>query len=164
MRKSKTVKLADREFTIKELLIKDVYFLLEDVQKIKKEMLANGPKAFEHAGSKVAEVLEKNEANIRDLWRTLIPDLRKEDFLEFSGDDINKLITEVKEINRGFFLAAKQLWIPQLLGFLKNLLAAMSLTDVLRALKTIWTISWQGLISSAPAGTPESSNTDTVSS
>jgi hypothetical protein len=97
MRKRKTVKIDDREFTVKELTPQDLIELVED-----------------DAGLDL-EFFRKNLSRVTD---ATLDDLRKMAFSE-----INELLDAFKEVNAVFFAWAERAGVASLFGELKASIA-----------------------------------------
>jgi len=84
MRKSKTIKIDDREITVKELKVKHVYQLINEFEEL----------SFER---------------ITSHWMPKFTDLKPEDIMEFAPSELELVYNAWAEVNASFFKVVDKL-------------------------------------------------------
>ena len=100
MRKRETIKIDDREVTVKELTPRDILEILDGVDETSLE-----------AGD-LAALLDKH------LGKAV--DLKLDDFLDIPPSDIKKIYEKFREVNRVFFDMAGRMGMDQILARAKE--------------------------------------------
>lgn len=93
MRKSKTIKIDDREITIKELRVKDVRQLLE-----------------------MSDASEDDVMKLLDRFLPVVTDLKSSDLDEMAPSELKLLWETFKEVNADFLEMTGRLGITKMLG------------------------------------------------
>lgn len=110
MRKSKTIKIDDREITVKELRVKDVRQLLE-----------------------MSEANEDDVMVLIDKFLPVVTDIKSEDMEAMAPSELKILWDAFKEVNADFLVMAERLGITKMLGSLIKVHFTEALADSLSA-------------------------------
>lgn len=110
MRKSKTIKIDDREITVKELRVKDVRQLLE-----------------------MSEANEDDIMALIDKFLPIVTDIKSKDMEAMAPSELKILWETFKEVNADFLEMTERLGITKMLGGLIRSHFAEALADSLSA-------------------------------
>ncbi|MBW1666845.1 MAG: hypothetical protein JRJ66_02100 [Deltaproteobacteria bacterium] len=109
MRKRKTIKIDDREFTVKELTVKEILEILDE---------AGGSGSDE--GGPIDQIQDLKALVEKHLVKAT--DAKIDDFKGMAPSEIKQIVDAFREVNSVFFDAAQRLGLGHLLGRFKSAL------------------------------------------